>query len=108
MAVKCLPKYLPPAPQPSTPTSRGLQPESRGLVDTCVEGCFSLIWLTQAENRELSRGCRHFFANCCKGIEKERQNRIEKRIGITMGLSIYTLYSRPGFELVTEGLRVGA
>ena len=75
MAVKCLPKCLPTAPQPSTPTSRGLRPVSRGLVDTCVEGCISLIRLIQAGSMGFGRGCRYFFLNCSK--ERGRNRRKE-------------------------------
>jgi hypothetical protein len=32
----------------------------------------------QARNRGLSRGCRYFFLNCYKGIEKKRAKRVEK------------------------------
>src|ERR671911_1497645 len=62
MASKCLLS----TPHPSTVTSRGLLAESRGLVDTSVEGRILFIRSVQAENKELSRGCRHFFSNCSR------------------------------------------
>jgi hypothetical protein len=62
MASKCLLS----TPHPSTVTSRGLLAESRGLVDTSVEGRILFIRSVQAENKKLSRGCRHFFSNCSK------------------------------------------
>ena len=65
MASKCLLS----TPQPSTVTGRGLLAESRGLVDTSVEGRILFFRPVQAGNRELSRGCRHFFSNYSK--EKE-------------------------------------
>src|SRR5215217_1362989 len=65
MATKCLLS----TPHPSTVTGRGLLAESRGLVDTSVEGRILFIRSVQAENKELSRGCRHFFSNCSR--EKE-------------------------------------
>jgi hypothetical protein len=65
MASKCLLSTL----QPSTVTGRGLLAESRGLVDTSVEGWILFIRSVQAENKGLSRGCRHFFSNCSR--EKE-------------------------------------
>ena len=65
MANKCLLG----TPHPSTCDCRGLLGESRGLVDTSVEGRILFIRSVQAENKELSRGCRHFFSNCSK--EKE-------------------------------------
>ena len=65
MASKCLLSTQP----PSTCECRGLLVESRGLVDTSVEGRILFIRSVQAENKGLSRGCRHFFSNCSK--EKE-------------------------------------
>jgi hypothetical protein len=65
MASKCLLS----TPQPSTLTGRGLLVESRGLVDTSVEGRILFIRSVQAENKGLSRGCRYFSSNCSK--EKE-------------------------------------
>jgi hypothetical protein len=65
MSSKCLLS----TPHPSTVPGRGLLAESRGLVDTSVEGRIVFIRSVQAENKELSRGCRHFFSNCSK--EKE-------------------------------------
>jgi hypothetical protein len=98
MAVKCLPKYLLIEPQPSTPTSRGLVPTSRGLVDTCVEGWISLIRFSQAEKTEFGRGCRYFFLNCSKERVRNRAKKVKKRIGITIGTSVYTLYC-PAVEM---------
>jgi hypothetical protein len=72
MTSKCLPEYLLIRSQPSTSTGRGLRPESRGLVDTWVEGCISLIRLIQARDREFCRGCRHLFSNYYKEIERIR------------------------------------
>jgi hypothetical protein len=40
--------------------------ESRGFVDTSVEGQILFIRFVQAENKGLSRGCRHFFSNCSR------------------------------------------
>jgi hypothetical protein len=65
MASKCLLS----TPQPSTCECRGLQVESRGLVDTSVEGRILFIRSVRAENKGLSRGCRHLFSNCSR--EKE-------------------------------------
>jgi hypothetical protein len=65
MASKCLLS----TPQPFTLTGRGLLVESRGLVDTSVEGRILFIRSVQAENKGLSRGCRYFSSNCSK--EKE-------------------------------------
>jgi hypothetical protein len=65
MAGKCLLS----TPQPSTVTGRGLLAESRGLVDTSVEGRILFIRSVQAKNKGLSRGCRHFYSNCLR--EKE-------------------------------------
>jgi hypothetical protein len=65
MASKCLLS----TPQPSTCDCRGLLAESRGLVDTSVEGRILFIRSVQAENKELSRGCRHFFSNCSRKKE---------------------------------------
>ena len=65
MASKCLLSTQ----HPSTVTSRGLLAESRGLVDSSVEGRILFIRSVQAENKELSRGCRHFFSNCSKENE---------------------------------------
>lgn len=65
MASKCLLS----TPHPSTVTGRGLLAESRGLVDTSVEGRLLFIRFVQAENKEVSRGCRYFFSNCSR--EKE-------------------------------------
>ena len=62
MANKCLLG----TPHPSTCDCRGLLGESRGLVDTSVEGRILFIRSVQAENEGLSRGCRHFFSNCFK------------------------------------------
>jgi hypothetical protein len=92
MTSKCLPEYLLIRSQPSTSTGRGLRPESRGLVDTWVEGCISLIRLIQARDREFCRGCRHLFSNYHKEIERIRGKEEQKRIEITIGPSIYTLY----------------
>ncbi len=61
-----------------TPTSRGLRPVSRGLVDTCVEGCISLIRLIQAEKTEFCRGCRYFFLNCSKERVKIEAKKVKK------------------------------
>jgi hypothetical protein len=60
MANKCLLG----TPHPSTCDCRGLLGESRGLVDTSVEGRILFIRSVQAGNKGLSRGCRHFFSNC--------------------------------------------
>src|SRR5215210_7981639 len=62
MASKCLLS----TPQPSTLTGRGLLVESRGLVDTSIEGRILFIRSVQAENKGLSRGRRYFFSNCSK------------------------------------------
>jgi hypothetical protein len=62
MASKCLLS----TPQPSTCDCRGLLAESRGFVDTSVEGQILFIRYVQAENKGLSRGCRHFFSNCSR------------------------------------------
>jgi hypothetical protein len=62
MATKCLLS----TPQPSTVTGRGLLAESRGFVDTSVEGRILFIRSVQAKNEGLSRGCRYFFSNCFK------------------------------------------
>jgi hypothetical protein len=59
MASKCLLS----TPHPSTCDCRGLLAESRGLVDTSVEGRILFFRSFQAGNRELSRGCRYFFSN---------------------------------------------
>jgi len=98
MAVKCLPKYLLTEPQPSTSTSRGSVLVSRGLVDTCVEGWISLIRFSQAEKPEFGRGCRYFFLNCSKERVRNRAKKVKKRIGITIGTSVYTLYC-PAVEM---------
>jgi hypothetical protein len=66
MASKCLPEYLLIRPQPSTLTGRGLSVESRGLVDTSVEGRILLIRFFKAGNKGLGRGCRYCFSNCSK------------------------------------------
>jgi hypothetical protein len=73
MASKCLLS----TPQPSTLTGRGLLVESRGFVDTSVEGRIFFIRSVQAENEGLSRGCRHFLSNCLK--EKQVLKAKEKR-----------------------------
>ena len=73
MASKCLLS----TPHPSTVTGRGLLAESRGLLDSSVEGRIWFIRSVQAENKELSRGCRHFFSNCSKDKEVFRAK--EKR-----------------------------
>jgi hypothetical protein len=65
MASKCLLSTS----HPSTCDCRGLRAESRELVDSSVEGRILFICSVQAENKGLSRGCRHFFSNCSK--EKE-------------------------------------
>jgi len=65
MASKCLRS----TPHPSTVTGRGLLAESRALVDTSVEGRILFFHPVQAGNRELSRGCRHFFSNYSKERE---------------------------------------
>src|SRR5215218_4974340 len=65
MASKCLLSTQP----PSTCECRGLLVESRGLVDTSVEGRILLIRFVQAKNEGLGRGCRHFFSNCSKERE---------------------------------------
>src|ERR671921_2890617 len=65
MASKCLLS----TPHPSTVTGRGLLVESRGLVDTSVEGRILFIRSVRAENKGLSRGCRHFFSNCSRDKE---------------------------------------
>jgi hypothetical protein len=65
MASKCLLS----TPHLSTVTRRGSLVESRGFVDTSVEGRILFIRSVRAENKGLSRGCRHFFSNCSK--EKE-------------------------------------
>ena len=62
MASKCLLS----TPHPSTVPGRGLLAESRGLVDTSVEGRILFFRPVQAGNKELSRGCRHFFSNYSK------------------------------------------
>jgi hypothetical protein len=71
MASKCLLS----TPHPSTVTGRGLLAESRGLVDSSVEGRIWFIRSVQAENKELSRGCRHFFSNCSRENEVLRGTR---------------------------------
>src|ERR671921_1396286 len=87
MASKCLLS----TPHPSTVTGRGLLVESRGLVDTSVEGRILFIRSVRAENKGLSRGCRHFFSNCSR--RKEFLGVQDKKpIEITIGPSIYTLY----------------
>jgi hypothetical protein len=92
MSSKCPPKCLLIASQPSTFTGRGVQIKSRGLVDTWVEGCISLIRFIQAKYKGFCRGCRHLFSNCCKEKERIRGKEEKKRIEITIGPSIYTLY----------------
>jgi hypothetical protein len=92
MIRKCLPEYLPIRPQPSTFTGRGLWGESRGLVGTWVEGRISLIRFIQARDRKFCRGCRHLFTNYHKEKGRIRAKKREKRIEITIGPSIYTLY----------------
>jgi hypothetical protein len=92
MSSKCLPKYLLIASQPSTSTGRGLWPESRWLVDTWVEGCISLICFIPARGRGFCRGCRYLFSNYYKGKENIGGKKREKRVEITIGPSIYTLY----------------
>jgi hypothetical protein len=87
MARKCLLS----TPQPSTVTGRGLLAESRGLVDSSVEGWILFIRSVQAENKGLSRGCRHFFSNYSKEKEVFRGTG-QKPIEVTIGPSIYTLY----------------
>jgi hypothetical protein len=99
MVGKCLPTAL----QPSTSTGRGLQLGSRGLVDTCVEGCKLVIRFIQAGNGELGRGCRHFFSNCSKERRILEGKGEKKRIGITIGTSIYTLYTLNGWLSVHAG-----
>lgn len=81
MAAKCLPKCLPNAPQPSTSTSRWLEPLSRGLVDTCVEGWKLPIRFIQAVNGELGRGCRYFFSNFFTKKENFKVERSEEAYG---------------------------
>jgi hypothetical protein len=92
MPSKCLPEYLLIASQPSTSAGRGLRSESRGLVDTWVEGCISLTCFIEARDREFCRGCRYLFSNCCKKTRETRGKEEKKRIEITIGPSIYTLY----------------
>jgi hypothetical protein len=65
MSSKCLLS----TPHPSTVPGRGLLAESRGLVGTSVEGRIVFIRSVQAENKELGRGCRHFFSNCSRKKE---------------------------------------
>jgi hypothetical protein len=89
MATKCLLS----TPHPSTVPGRGLLAESRGFVDTSVEGRILFIRSVQAENKGLSRGCRYFLSNCSKDKKDLEGKRGEKRIGITIGTSIYTLYT---------------
>ena len=88
MASKCLLS----TPHPSTCDCRGSLAESRGLVDTSVEGRILFIRSVQAENKELSRGCRHFFSNCSRDKEVFLGVEDKKHIEITIGPSIYTLY----------------
>jgi hypothetical protein len=92
MSSKCLPKYLLFVSQPSTCGCRGLRPGSRGLVDTWVEGCISLICFIPARGRGFCRGCRYLFSNYYKGKENIGGKKREKRVEITIGPSIYTLY----------------
>jgi hypothetical protein len=91
MSIKCLPEYLLFASQPSTSTGRGLRPKSRGLVDTWVEGCISLIPFLQAGNREFVEGVDTYSQTITKE-EKESGAKKRKHIEITIGPSIYTLY----------------
>jgi hypothetical protein len=80
MASKCLLS----TPQPSTVPGRWLLAESRGLVDTSVEGRILFVRSVQAEKRGLSRGCRHFFSNCSKekgifGVQRQKAYRDNNR-----------------------------
>src|SRR5215204_7048477 len=88
MASKCLLS----TPHPSTVTGRGLLAESRGLVDTSVEGRILFFRPVQAGKRELSRECRHFFSNYSREKEVFRGEGQKKPIEVTIGPSIYTLY----------------
>jgi hypothetical protein len=92
MTSKCLPEYLLIRSQPSTSTGRGLWCESRELVDTWVEGCISLLCFIQARYGEFCRGCRYLSSNYYKEKATIRGKEEKKRIEITIGPSIYTLY----------------
>jgi hypothetical protein len=92
MTSKCLPEYLLIRSQASTSTGRGLWCASRGLVGTWVEGCISVIRFIQARDREFCRGCRYLSSNYYKEKAKIRGKKRKKRIEITIGPSVYTLY----------------
>jgi hypothetical protein len=92
MTSKCLPEYLLIRSQPSTCGGRGLWRESRGLVGTWVEGCISVIRFIQARDREFCRGCRYLSSNYYKEKAGIRGKEEKKRIEITIGPSVYTLY----------------
>jgi len=92
MIRKCLPEYLPIRPQPSTSTGRGLWWESRGLVGTWVEGRISLIRFIQARDGTFVEGVDTYSQTITKRRREIKAKTREKRIEITIGPSIYTLY----------------
>jgi hypothetical protein len=92
MIRKCIPEYLLIRSELSTSTGRGLWCESRGLVGTWVEGCISLLHFIQARDREFCRGCRYLSSNYYKEKVTIMEKEEKKRIEITIGPSIYTLY----------------
>jgi hypothetical protein len=64
-----------------------------------------LIRLMQARNRGLSRGCRYFFLNCCKGIEKKRAKRVEKAYRDNNRAKYLHPLLNQGIKLVSEDLQ---
>ena len=83
---------LPVESQPSTYTGRGVLPQSRGLVDSLVEGWDFRIPYTYRLYMSLCRGCRYLFENCSKGTEKREGSRGKKAYRGNNRTSIYTLY----------------